>query len=126
MLNKKFKEVIKNLEGNIESKKDLDYAKLQVTELTIEYIAELEKMESLYREKISKFEDRLDDIELEVQRIDNEIFQEELEDSELEPIKCPYCNSSFFIELDSSKKEMKCPDCKNVIELDWGNFEDDM
>lgn len=128
MLNKKFKEVIRNLEGNIDSKKDLDYAKLQVTELTMEYISELEKMESLYKQKISKFEDRLDDLELEMQRLDNEIFQaaEELDDTDLEPIKCPYCNSNFFIEFDSSKKEMKCPDCQNVIELDWGNFEDDM
>lgn len=128
MLNKKFKEVMKNLEGNIESKKDLVYAKAQVTELTMEYLNELEKLESTYKQKIMIFENRLEDLEASMQRLDNEIFQDgdSEEDTDLEPIKCPYCNTNFFIEFDNTKKEIKCPDCKNIIELDWGNFEDDM
>ena len=126
MLNKKFKEVIKNLEGNIENSKDLVYAKTQITELTMEYLDELEKLESVYKQKISMFENRLNDLEIAMQRLDNEIFQDEDDETDLEPIKCPYCNTSFFIEFDNSKKEIKCPDCRNVIELDWGNFEDDM
>lgn len=128
MLNHKFKEVIKNLEGNIESKKDLLYAKMQITELTMEYLDEIENLESVYKQKIAMFEDRLAGLEFAMQKLDNEIFQEEDEEEEtdLEPIKCPYCNTNFFIEFDSSKKEIKCPDCKNIIELDWGNFEDDM
>lgn len=128
MLNKKFKEVIKNLEGNMQNQKDLNYAKSQVTELTMEYLNELEKLESVYRQKIALFENRLDGLEMEMQRLDHEIFQEtiEEEDTDLEPIKCPYCNINFFIEFDNTRKEMKCPDCKNIIELDWGNFEDDM
>lgn len=127
MLNNKFKEVIKNLEGNMENKKDLVYAKSQITELTMEYLDELEKIEALYKQKLSKFENRLDGLEVAMQRLDNEIFQDEEEDDlDLEPIKCPYCNTNFFIEFDNSKKEIKCPDCKNIIELDWGNFEDDM
>lgn len=127
MLNNKFKEVIKNLEGNMENKKDLVYAKSQITELTMEYLDELEKIEALYKQKLSKFENRLEGLEVAMQRLDNEIFQDEEEDDlDLEPIKCPYCNTNFFIEFDNSKKEIKCPDCKNMIELDWGNFEDDM
>ncbi len=128
MLNKKFNEVIKNLEGNIENKRDLIYAKAQVTDLTMEYINELEKLESVYKEKVSMFENRLEGLEVAMQKLDNEIFQDGdiEEDTDLEPIKCPYCNTHFFIEFDNTKKEIKCPDCKNIIELDWGNFEDDM
>jgi len=131
MLNNKFKEVIRNLEENIDNEKDLIYAKSQVTELTMGYLEELEKIENLYKQKVAMCEHRLDGLEVQVQRLDNEIFQEvetnELtEDADLEPIKCPYCNTNFFIEFDHTKKEIKCPDCKNVIELDWGNFEDDM
>lgn len=128
MLNSKFKEVIKNLEENMENKKDLLYAKSQVTELTMEYLEELEKIQSVYKQKIAMFEERLDGLEVSMQRLDNEVFQDGdmEEDTDLEPIKCPYCNSNFFIEFDNTKKEIKCPDCKNVIELDWGNFEDDM
>lgn len=127
MLKNKFKEVIKSLEGNMESKKDLMYAKNLIADLTMEYLEDLEKLESCYREKIAIFENRLAGLENAMQRLDNEIFQDdEEEDTDLEPIKCPYCNTNFFIEFDNTKKEIKCPDCKNIIELDWGNFEDDM
>ena len=128
MLNSKFKEVIKNLEENIETQKDLDYAKAQITELTMEYLEKLTKIEDTCNQKIAICENRLNNVELTIQRMENELFQEsELDDeTDLEPIKCPYCNSNFFIEFDSSKKEIRCPDCKNMIELDWGNFEDDM
>lgn len=125
MLNNKFKEVIKNLEENIENKKDLILAKTQITDLTMEYLDELEKMETKYKQKIAMFENRLEGLEVAMQRLD-EMFHEEDEETDLEPIKCPYCNTNFFIEFDNTKKEIKCPDCKNIIELDWGNFEDDM
>ena len=127
MLNNKFKEVIKNLEENIENKKDLAYAKSQLTELSMQYLEEIEKLEASYKKKIIMFEKRLEGLEMAMQRLDNELFQDENEEeTDLEPIKCPYCNTNFFIEFDESKKEIKCPDCKNIIELDWGNFEDDM
>lgn len=127
MLNKKFKEVIKNLEENISNKQDLLYAKSQVTELSMTYLDELQRMESTYRQKIDSCSQRLDGLEMQIQRLDNEIFQDDdFDDADLEPIKCPYCNTNFFIEFDNTKKEIQCPDCKNIIELDWGNFEDDM
>lgn len=127
MLNKKFKEVINNLEDNIENRNDLNYAKSQITELTMLYLDELEKIESVYKQRLLIFEQRLNGLEHQMQRLDNEIFQAEMdEETDLEPIKCPYCNSNFFIEFDDTKKEISCPDCKNIIELDWGNFEDDM
>jgi len=126
MLNNKFKEVIKNLDKNIKSKEDLTFAKAQVTELTMAYIDDLEKLESVYKEKVEICEQRIESLETDIHRIEDEVFQDEYEDMDLEPIKCPYCSTNFFIEFDSTKKEIRCPDCKNMIELDWGNFEDDM
>ena len=127
MLNNKFKEVIKNLDENMENKRDLQYAKEQITELTMEYLDELDKLQAQYKHKMEICEHRIDDMESAMQRLENELFQEdEFDDTDLEPIKCPYCNTNFFIEFDNTKKEIKCPDCKNIIELDWGNFEDDM
>lgn len=126
MLNKKFKEVMKNLEKNITNKTDLEFMKAQVTELTMSYLDELEKTESIYKEKLAICEYRIESLEKNFQRLENEIFQDEDIETDLEPIKCPYCSTNFFIEFDNTKKEIKCPDCKNIIELDWGNFEDDM
>lgn len=124
MLKNKFKEVIKNLEKNIDSQKDLEYAKAQVTELTMTYLEELGKIEEIYDKKVSVCEDRIEDLEQTMEKLDNEIFTDE--ETDLEPINCPYCNTRFLIEFDNSKTEVKCPECKNLIELDWEDFDEDM
>ena len=126
MLNKKFKEVIKNLEENLTNKDDLTYSKSQITELAMVFLDELEKIESSYKSKIDQCESRMNLLESSINKMENEFFDEDYDDADLEHIKCPYCNTNFFIEFDETKKEVKCPDCKNIIELDWGNFEDDM
>lgn len=123
MLGNKFKEVIASLEKNLKNKEDLDFVKRQITELTMSYLNELEKIEQNYDFKISRCAERIDDLENAVEKIKEENSNEEID---VEPITCPYCNSKFLIEYDNSQKEIKCPDCKNIIELDWENFDDDM
>ena len=84
MLNKKFKEIIKNLDENITNKDDLVYAKSQITELSMMYLDELQKIESSYRQKLESCEKRVDNLELSIRRLDNEIFQmEDEEDTDL-------------------------------------------
>ena len=124
MLGKKFKEVIANLEHQIKNKDDLDYAKKQVTELTMSYLNELERLEQHYDFKVSRCAERIDDLEKSIDDVKDKLIQED--EIDVEPINCPYCNSRFLIEFDSSQKEIKCPDCKNIIELDWDDFDDDM
>lgn len=126
MLNNKFKEVIKNLEENISDSDDLMYAKSQVTELSMLFLDELEKIERSFQNRLENCEQKIDILESDMQRLENEFYDVDEESTDLEPIQCPYCNSDFYIEFDSSKKEIICPECQNLIELDWGNFEDDM
>lgn len=123
MFNNKFKEVIENLEKNIKNKKDLEYVKTLVTDLALTYLEELGKLEEVYDKKVTICEERLEDLEQTMEKIDNEIYEDE--DSDLEPINCPYCNTKFLIEFDNTNTEVRCPDCRNIIELDWENFEDD-
>jgi len=41
-------------------------------------------------------------------------------------IVCPYCEYEFVIDANEDKKEVECPECKNIIELDWsGNLDED-
>lgn len=125
MLNNKFNEVMKNLEKNIDSEKDLRYAKEQVTELTMTYLGELGNLENIYNKNITTICRRISELENKLEKLDEEL--EEEEELDVEPITCPYCNMNFLIEYDSNNTEVKCPECKNVIELDWGtNSEDDM
>lgn len=124
MFNKKFNDTIKNLEENLTNKKELDFVKKQVTNLAMAYIDELSSIEKKYEIRIRHCENRVDELENHMQKLEKELFEED--DIEFEPITCPYCNAHFMIECDSELTEMQCPDCDNTIELDWGEFEDDM
>lgn len=124
MFNKKFDDAIKNLEENISNKADLEFAKKQVTELAISYLDNLSAIEKKCDTKIRNCEKRVDSLEQHIQKLEKELFEED--DIEFEPITCPYCNAHFMIECDKELTEIDCPDCNNTIELDWGEFEDDM
>ncbi len=121
MLNNKFNEVIKNLEKNIDSEKDLKYAKEQVIELTMVYLAELGNIEKIYNKNLKIILKRISDLEEKIEKFDEE------NEVDVEPISCPYCNMNFLIEYDSNNTEVKCPECKNIIELNWEkNSDEDM
>lgn len=124
MFNKKFNDTIKNLEENITNKKELEFVKKQVTNLAMAYIDDLSNIERRYETRIRYCESRVEDLENHMQKLEKELFEED--DIDFEPITCPYCNAHFMIECDSELTEMQCPDCNNTIELDWGDFEDDM
>ena len=124
MFNKKYNDTIKNLEENMSNKRDLEFAKKQVTDLAIAYLDSLNDIEQKYDDKVKHCEERVDNLEEHIQKLEKELFEED--DVEFEPITCPYCNAHFMIECDNELTENDCPDCNNKIELDWGEFEDDM
>lgn len=124
MFNKKYNDTIKNLEENMSNKRDLEFAKKQVTDLAMAYLDSLNDIEKKYDDKVKHCEERVDNLEEHIQKLEKELFEED--DVEFEPITCPYCNAHFMIECDSDLTEIDCPDCNNTIELDWGDFEDDM
>lgn len=124
MFNNKYNDTIKNLEENMSNKRDLEFAKKQVTDLAIAYLDSLNDIEQKYDDKVKHCEERVDNLEEHIQKLEKELFEED--DVEFEPITCPYCNAHFMIECDNELTEIDCPDCNNTIELDWGDFEDDM
>lgn len=121
MISKKYNEILQKLEENIEDKRDFNLAKSALSDLAICYIDELTKMSESYNFKISSFESRLSELEKKILEEENSN-----EISLVEGIACPYCGFEFNVEYDDTKSETTCPNCKNLIELDWGEFEDDM
>jgi DNA repair exonuclease SbcCD ATPase subunit len=121
LIGKKYNEILQKLEKDMENVRDLNLAKSAISELSLVYIDELTKNTESYTNKIANFEARLADLE---KKFHESEYVEELHLKE--KIACPYCNYEFFVEYDDTNQEITCPKCNNLIELDWGEFEDDM
>ena len=66
---------------------------------------------------IQELNDKMDNV---YEDIYNEVQEENF------TISCPYCNYEFDAEIDEDFNEIRCPECGNLIELDWnGNPNDD-
>ena len=124
----KFNEIIKDIEKNLKNKQDIDYVKKQLCKMYSIFEEELDKLEKRSDSKLESLlirykviEDRIQDIENAVDKIETDIYisNEENEDYEFD-ISCPYCDTEFAVDLsDGTKNSVVCPECNNTIELDW-------
>ena len=144
-LKKEFKSYMEDVEKNIHNKQDAEYIKGRTVELMDAISNEIERILNLKEEKISQIEkkqvmleERLNAIQEEMNDIEQELLIEEDEEASDEideiaeeageydfEITCPYCDYDFIVDLNTDKSEVVCPECNNVIELDWtGNVEE--
>ena len=82
----------------------------------------IEKKLDLIINNQKELEKKITKLENSINRIESDIYLDE--DFDLE-ITCPYCNYEFVVEMDEDRKEVTCPECENVIELDWTGDLDD-
>ena len=120
---------LEDIEKNIKNKEDLEYIKLRFADFLnvvlnqMDHImnykeSEVENLEKKHKE----LENRLEKIETIVENIEKDIYSDDRFDFE---IVCPYCNYEFVIDVDENKTEVQCPECNNIIELDWSGELDD-
>lgn len=108
-ISKSFENLMEDLQENIENPKDLEYVNKRLARTILEIMSELD--------------DRTSNIEKKLSKIENELYiTDDCEEYNFE-IVCPYCNCEFETEIDELKTDVTCPECKNIIELDWN--EDD-
>lgn len=118
-----YKSFLDDIEKNIKNKEDLEYIKkrfasfLDVILEKIDYILDYkeEKMNKL-EEKQNQIEAKISNMQKMIDNLENDIYSDDGYDFE---ITCPYCNYEFIIDVDETKTEVQCPECKNMIELDW-------
>ena len=130
ILKDEYQKFLEDIEKNIKDPDDLLYIKQRVAafldivltqmDYLIDYkedkMAKLEQTQKELNSKLSKMQEVIDNIE-------KDIYSEDGFDFE---IVCPYCNYEFVIDMDENKTEIQCPECQNIIELDWsGNLDDD-
>lgn len=122
-LKNEYKSFLDDIEKNIKNKEDLEYIKgrfasfLDVMLEQMDYIMdykqeEIEKLESTQKD----LDERLQKMQQVIDNIEKDIYAEDGFDFE---IVCPYCNYEFIIDVDENRTEIECPECNNIIELDW-------
>lgn len=124
-LQENFNAIMAKIEERITDEEELKFIKQQMIDLSMIYIDELDKIMELSEKRVKQIyenqkmlEQKMDMLEKGVNTIEKELFVEEEYDFE---IVCPYCNYEFLTDINSNKKEIECPECHNIIELDWNN-----
>jgi len=129
-LKEEYTKFLADLEKNIKNEEDLNYIKQRFASFVDVIIDQMEKIIAYKEVKMQQWEDtqkelqdKLGKMENIINNIEKDIYAEDGFDFE---IVCPYCNYQFLIDVDENKTEMECPECHNVIELDWtGDVSDD-
>lgn len=123
MLKNEYKSFLDDIEKNIKNKEDLEYIKkrfatfLDVVLDQMDYIMnyKTEEMDRLEMQQ-KEIEQKMNKMQQVIDNIEKDIYSEDGFDFE---IVCPYCDYEFIIDLDENRTELECPECQNVIELDW-------
>ena len=122
---KRFQDIVNDINNNIESEKERAFINEKIAEISMLNMEMMEEMSIIMKSKIDDLiksqksvESKINKIEASVLGIENDICDDGYDFE----IICPYCNTQFIADIES-KTEIKCPECQNVIELDWNNEE---
>lgn len=129
ILKEEYKKFLEDIERKITNKEELEYVKLKFVSFVDKIMDQIENIVDYKEEKFLKLEkeqkqleDKMQKMQQIIENIEKDIYAEDGFDFE---IICPYCNYEFIIDVDENKTEIKCPECDNIIELDWSGNPDD-
>lgn len=128
-LKNEYRSFLDDIEKNMKNKEDLLYVKERLNTFLDVIIEQMDDIMNFRREEMDKLEqkqkemeDKMKKMEEIMNNIERDIYSEDGFDFE---IVCPYCNYEFVIDVDENKTEIECPECHNIIELDWSGDPDD-
>lgn len=120
-LTTRFQEIMKEIENNISNEKEREFINKKITEISMLYMEVFSGMNEVIQTKITNIEKVQSSIETKVNKIETSIagIENDIYDDGFDfEIICPYCNKEFTADIES-KSDIRCPECQNVIELDW-------
>lgn len=123
-LSEEYLKIIKDINKNISDKTEKEYILKKVAELSSLYIEIIDRITNISSNKIDELEEKQEKLENMLTKINetvNLIKKDIYEDDDYDfEIVCPYCNHEFVADVeDELREEIECPECHNIIELDW-------
>lgn len=123
-LSEEYLKILNDINEHISDEEEKKYVLKKVSELSALYMDIIDRItgvNSKRMEELEKYQDELeqkiDKVKGTVDLIKKDIYEDEDYDFE---IVCPYCNHEFVADVeDELKEEIECPECHNIIELDW-------
>lgn len=130
-IKKEIDQFFTNIEEKVKNQEELEYVKEKANKLISVFLDEMDKIIENEEIKIEKIEKKQKEMEKQIEKmqkiienIEKDIYMEDEFDFD---ITCPYCDYEFAIEYDEEEKETECPQCHNIIELDWsGDLEEEI
>lgn len=130
IIKNEYKSFLDDIEKNIKNKEDLEYIKARFTKFLDVIVEQIDSIMNYKNDEIEELkatqnnmENKIEKMQQIIEHIEKDIYSEEGFDFE---IICPYCNYEFFVDVDEEKTEIECPECHNIIELDWTGDVDDI
>ncbi len=130
-LSNRYQQIMKDLQANIKNEEDKKFVINKFQELSMMFMDVIDRLTYLTDLRIKEVEtqqkqidERMSKIQKTVDGIESDIYEDD-ETYEFE-IVCPYCNHEFVTDISSdTSTEVECPECHNMIELDWNSEEDE-
>ena len=124
-----YNRIVSEIEQNITDQEQLKFIKEKISELSMIFLDAIDNLSNVADEKIRQIEEKqkiieekMSQVESAVNDIESDIYIDE-ENYDFE-IVCPYCDYEFVAEI-NGKNEISCPNCNNIIKLDWNDEEDE-
>lgn len=128
-LKNRYQQILSEIQEHIQDEEQKKFVISKFQELSIVFMDIIDRLTYITDVRVKEVETKQKEIESkigEVQSAVNGIESDIYEDGESYEfeITCPYCNYEFIADINSDiSTEVECPECHNVIELDWN--EDD-
>ena len=121
-LSEEYLKIMEDINKHISKEEDKKYVLKKMSELSSLYMEIIDRISSVNSERMKELEAKLDKVSNTVDLIKKDIYEDEDYDFE---IVCPYCNHEFVADVeDELREEIECPECHNLIKLDWDEDEE--
>jgi len=123
-LTNEYNNIMAEVEARIQNKEDMKFIKEKINQIFMMFLEKIDNIADKYNTEIEHIMERHNKLENQMARLENSMSMIErdiYEDDSMYDFEviCPYCNHEFATEFDASAEDVQCPECKNVIELDW-------